>query len=132
MSRQRDKRGVSENLPTVPKLYYSIGEVSELTGVEPHTLRYWEVEFKELSPRKNRGGKRLYRDADIQVIQVIKQLLYQRKYTIEGARRWLKETPRAKWAQMLASREEDLTALLSEIREGLMQIKELLSSSSQP
>ncbi len=75
-----------KSLPT-GKLYYSISEVSDLVGVKPHVLRYWETQFKMLRPRKGRGGSRMYRKRDIEVLFDIKQLLYDQRFTIAGARR---------------------------------------------
>jgi DNA-binding transcriptional MerR regulator len=72
--------------PKVKKLYYSIGEVSELTQLKAYVLRYWETEFSQLSPPKNRAGNRTYRQKDIDMILNIKDLLYNKKFTIEGAR----------------------------------------------
>jgi len=72
--------------PKVKKLYYSIGEVSELTGLKAYVLRYWETEFHQLKPPKNRAGNRTYRQKDIDTILSIKDLLYNKKFTIEGAR----------------------------------------------
>lgn len=72
--------------PDIPRLYYSIGEVSEMVGQEPHVLRYWESEFDVLSPRKNRAGRRVYTEDDIATIQRIHRLLKEEKYTIAGAR----------------------------------------------
>ena len=70
----------------IKKLYYSIGEVSNIVGLKPYVLRYWETEFKQLSPPKNRSGNRTYRQKDIDLIVRIKDLLYNKKYTIEGAK----------------------------------------------
>ena len=70
----------------IKKLYYSIGEVSKMVGLKAYVLRYWETEFKQLSPPKNRAGNRTYRQKDIDLIFKIKELLYNKKYTIEGAR----------------------------------------------
>ena len=70
----------------IKKLYYSIGEVSKIVGLKSYVLRYWETEFKQLSPPKNRAGNRTYRQKDIDVILKIKDLLHVRKFTIEGAR----------------------------------------------
>ena len=70
----------------IKKLYYSIGEVSKLVGLKSYVLRYWETEFKQLSPPKNRAGNRTYRQKDIDLILKIKDLLYGKKFTIEGAR----------------------------------------------
>jgi len=76
--------------PNVKKLYYSIGEVSELTGLKAYVLRYWETEFSQLKPPKNRAGNRTYRQKDIDLLLNIKDLLYNKKYTIDGARSVLK------------------------------------------
>lgn len=73
------------------KLYYSIGEVSEITSVEPHVLRYWETIFKELSPRKNRAGNRTYREKDIALIIQLKELIQDNKYSTAGAKKILEE-----------------------------------------
>jgi DNA-binding transcriptional MerR regulator len=75
---------------SIPKLYYSISEVSRLTGLEPYVLRYWESEFDELRPQKNRAGNRIYSNRDIQFILRIKELLREQRYTIEGAKHILK------------------------------------------
>ncbi len=71
------------------KLYYSISEVSKLTGVEQYILRYWETEFSQLRPSKNRAGNRIYTNKDINLILQIKKLLREEKYTIEGAKKIL-------------------------------------------
>jgi DNA-binding transcriptional MerR regulator len=68
-----------------PKEYYSIGEVCEITGLKPHVLRYWESQFRTLSPSKNQAGNRVYRRKEIKLIQLLRHLLYTEKYTIEGA-----------------------------------------------
>ena len=73
------------------KMYYSISEVSEMTGVKAHVLRYWESEFPTLRPKKNRAGNRNYRPKDIQAVLVIRDLLYKEKFTISGARKKLAE-----------------------------------------
>jgi DNA-binding transcriptional MerR regulator len=72
------------------RLYYSISEVAELTELKPHILRFWECEFTNLRPRKNRAGNRAYTERDIKIVRLIKKLLYEEKYTIEGARTRLK------------------------------------------
>ena len=76
--------------PAIKKLYYSISEVSEITKLKAYVLRYWETEFSHLSPPKNRAGNRTYRQKDIEIILKIKDLLYDKKYTIDGARNCLK------------------------------------------
>ena len=75
----------------VKKLYYSIGEVSEITGLKQYVLRYWESEFSQLKPSKNSAGNRNYRKADIDLINEIKELLYDRRFTIKGAKQHLKD-----------------------------------------
>ncbi len=68
------------------KMYYSISEVSNLLGLAPHVLRYWETEFPQLRPRKNRAGSRTYRENDIDLLRRIQQLLHKNRFTVEGAR----------------------------------------------
>ena len=77
--------------PAIKKLYYSISEVSEITKLKAYVLRYWETEFSQLNPPKNRAGNRTYRQKDIEIILMIKDLLYDKKYTIDGARNYLKD-----------------------------------------
>ncbi len=77
----------NNELPVIPaKRYFTIGEVSELCGVKPHVLRYWEQEFSELSPVKRRGNRRYYQRQDVLMIRQIRSLLYEQGYTIGGAR----------------------------------------------
>jgi len=71
------------------KLFYKIGEVCSLTDTQPYVLRFWESEFPQLAPRKNRTGQRLYRHRDVEMVQEIKKLLYDEGYTIAGARKKL-------------------------------------------
>ncbi len=73
----------------IERLYYSIGEVSKITEVEPYILRYWEKEFDQLKPVRNRGKNRVYTNRDIKIILMIKRLLWEEGYTIEGAKRVL-------------------------------------------
>lgn len=77
--------------PILKKEYYSIGEVCDVTGLKPHVLRYWETQFDVLHPDKNRAGNRVYRPKEIEMILLVKRLLYEEKYTIEGANQKLKE-----------------------------------------
>ena len=77
--------------PIAKKAYYSIGDVCDLTGLKPHVLRYWESQFEVLHPTKNRAGNRVYRPKDIELILLVKYLLYEEKYTIDGARQKLLE-----------------------------------------
>lgn len=73
------------------KLYYTISEVCRMTGLEPHVLRYWETEFTQMRPRKNRAGNRAYRPREIQYIHYIRHLLHEEKYTLQGAKKKLGE-----------------------------------------
>jgi len=86
-------KAASENiksyLPFPDKLFYKIGEVSKIVGVEPYVLRYWETEFSFLKPRKNKSGQRVYIKKDVELLLTIKRLLYQERYTIEGVRKRL-------------------------------------------
>jgi DNA-binding transcriptional MerR regulator len=82
--------------PEIPdKLYFKIGEVSELLGVEAYVLRYWETEFPVLSPKKSGTGHRLYRRKDVELLLRIKHLLYDKRFTIEGARQSLHSEAKA-------------------------------------
>lgn len=81
------------------KLYYRIGEVSRITEVKPYVLRYWESEFRWMAPGKSRSQQRLYRQRDIDVILLIKKLLYEERFTIAGARKRLRELGVAKAAE---------------------------------
>ena len=69
------------------KLFYKIGEVSKITGVESYVLRYWQTEFPFLNPRKNKSGQRVYVKKDLEVVLMVKKMLYQERYTIEGVRK---------------------------------------------
>jgi len=84
----------------IKKLYYSISEVSEITGLKQYVLRYWETEFFQLKPGKNKAGNRIYRSHDVDTIMEIKSLLYNRKFTIKGAIQHLKN-PSEKSSQLI-------------------------------
>lgn len=82
--------GIDKDLPAIPaKRYFTIGEVSELCGVKPHVLRYWEQEFEQLKPVKRRGNRRYYQRGDVIMIRQIRSLLYEQGFTIGGARQQL-------------------------------------------
>ncbi len=84
---QRPKTIGSEELPPIPaKRYFTIGEVSELCGVKPHVLRYWEQEFTQLKPVKRRGNRRYYQHHEVLLVRRIRELLYNQGFTISGAR----------------------------------------------
>ena len=83
-------QGSNSELPVIPaKRYFTIGEVSDLCGVKPHVLRYWEQEFSQLKPVKRRGNRRYYQRQDVIVIRQIRSLLYEQGFTIGGARQKL-------------------------------------------
>src|SRR5579859_1846899 len=109
--------------PEIPdKLYFRIGEVGELVGVEPYVLRYWETEFPALGPKKSGTGHRMYRRKEVELLLKIKHLLYEKKYTIEGARQYLlseSKTARRKPAPKVQQRELFATDPLPEIRREL-------------
>ena len=123
--------------PHLKKMYYSIGEVSNLSGVKQHVLRFWEKEFPQLRPQKGRSGNRLYRERDIRIILLISHLLYKQRYKIEGARKKLKDDKELldKWLEepvenLISFEEEehiseekpDYSALLSDIRKDLQNL----------
>jgi DNA-binding transcriptional MerR regulator len=87
---------VKESTPEIPdKLYFRIGEVSRLAGIKPYVLRFWESEFPALGPKKSGTGHRLYRRKEVELVLEIKRLLYDKRYTIEGARKYLEARPKA-------------------------------------
>jgi DNA-binding transcriptional MerR regulator len=126
----------------IKKLYYSIGEVCKLTGLKSYVLRYWETEFRELRPPKNRAGNRTYRKKDIDIILQIKELLYDKKFTIEGARNQLaithkgtdelEEQKKEKPAKKVEKEESTLspkeTSVLLEVRDQLKSILDLINN----
>lgn len=114
------------------KLYYKIGEVCEICGVEPHVLRYWEGEFPTLAPAKNRAGQRIYREKDLEMVEKIRQLLQQEGYTIAGARRKLAHAGSGDGLPLFAdtSRVARKRAL-AEMREDLDEIVRLLDDAER-
>lgn len=115
--------------PIVKRTYYSIGEVSELAGLKPHVLRYWETQFDILSPTKNRGGSRVYRMKEIETVLLVKHLLYEKRFTIAGAKKELRKMRDG--GQLIEMRQ--LTAepaLLGSIRDGLLALREELTLPS--
>ena len=105
------------------KLYRSISEVSEMVGVKPHVLRYWESQFSMLRPRKNRAGNRMYRPDEVKLLMEIKELLYQRRFTIAGAKRRLldqrKDAPSREEAGVTAA---DRKLVLHDVKRELRQL----------
>jgi DNA-binding transcriptional MerR regulator len=111
------------------KLYYSISEVSRMTDVEAYVLRFWEKEFPTLKPKKNRGGNRIYQQREIDMINVIKQLLWEEGYTIEGARQKLKNRKSSSRLSLktTAKSNGELKAKIREIRKGLKELQKLFA-----
>jgi len=108
------------------KLYYRIGEVCRITGVKPHVLRYWEQEFK-LRPERFGGTQRRYRREDLKTILTIKELLYEERFTITGAKKRLVELSRRRRGQLTMDfLGEGYKELLREVRKELKEIKEAL------
>jgi DNA-binding transcriptional MerR regulator len=76
------------------KLYFRIGEVSDIVGVKPYVLRYWETEFPDIRPSKSKSGQRLYKRRDVEMLLMVKELLYDKRFTIDGAKQRLREQGR--------------------------------------
>jgi DNA-binding transcriptional MerR regulator len=115
--------------PEIPdKLYFKIGEVSDLLAVEPHVLRFWEGEFPLLSPKKSGTGHRLYRRKDVELLLRIKHLLYDKRFTIEGARQALQSESRTPKPRAGRSVQQELFSSdpLPEIRRELAGILGML------
>lgn len=119
--------------PEIPdKLYFRIGEVAKLAGIKPYVLRFWESEFSALGPKKSGTGQRLYRRKDVELVLEIKRLLYEKRFTIEGARKVLeskpkrepvKETPARRQGELFAG---PAPAFYQEVRKELREILALL------
>ena len=112
-------------MTTIPdKLYFKIGEVSKLVCVEPHVLRYWETEFKEIRPKRANSNQRLYRRIDVETILQIKSLLHEQGFTISGARKFLKSSDQAETVPETATAAPNC---LGTIKKELIAVKNLLS-----
>ena len=112
----------------IKKLYYSISEVSNITELKAYVLRYWETEFSQLKPPKNRAGNRTYRKKDIEIILKIKDLLYEKKFTIDGARNILKGNEDLSDIEKEPSVDlEKQEIILSKIKEELKEILSIIS-----
>ncbi|MAI88701.1 MAG: transcriptional regulator [Candidatus Marinimicrobia bacterium] len=105
----------------ITKLYYSISEVSKITNLKQYVLRYWETEFPSLKPKKNSAGNRSYKQSDIDLIKKIKYLLYEKKYTIDGAR--VELTSKKNISISIKSNNEEYKRLLNKV---LFELKHLL------
>ncbi len=123
----------AQQAPEIPdKLYFRIGEVSRLVGVKPHVLRYWESEFSGIAPKKSGTGHRLYRRKDVELLLEIKQLLYDKRYTIEGAKRHLETRAKPVRRERAPKLEQQADLFgapppaLDEVRKELSSILEML------
>jgi DNA-binding transcriptional MerR regulator len=122
----------SEQMPIPDKLYFKIGEVSEITGVEPHVLRYWESEIKFLRPQRASSKQRLYRRADIENVLIIKKLLHEDGYTIPGAKKYLSALKKDKTKKPDTAIEEapktsvSLQSFCQQMRADLEEIRKML------
>ena len=123
-------RPVSER-PVAPKEYYSISEVCDLVGLRPHVLRYWETQFAVLNPSKNRSGNRVYQRKEIKVILYVKHLLYDEKYTVEGAKQKLEQLRKGGELQNETRKalDKQMVALL---RAEMKYLAELLTPTKAP
>ena len=114
---------------TIPnKLYFKIGEVSTITGVEPYVLRYWESEFKAIKPSRTQSKQRIYRRKDVELILEIKKILYEEKFTIAGARKRLQavKSQDKKQLNFDFTAKKDHQKILREIKEDLKALRKLL------
>jgi DNA-binding transcriptional MerR regulator len=111
------------------KLFYRIGDVAEITGIKPHILRYWESEFSGLHPRKNRAGQRLYERRDVELVLEIKKLLYEQRYTISGAKKFLaRQSKRAPKPPLSAAAPNEMATALNRCCQELRALLVLLKS----
>ena len=125
-----ENRSSNSSLPPIPaKRYFTIGEVSELCGVKPHVLRYWEQEFTQLKPVKRRGNRRYYQHHEVLLIRRIRDLLYEQGFTISGARNRLDEGVSSN-GRSLAARAEAGKADVAAIRSEIKSIIESLGSGA--
>jgi DNA-binding transcriptional MerR regulator len=114
------------------KLFYRIGDVSEITGIKPHILRYWEAEFSALHPRKNDAGQRVYERRDVELVIEIKKLLYEQRYTISGAKKFLARRQRQVSKKSIAVKAPgDMSAALKLCRQELQGLLALLDKSGR-
>jgi DNA-binding transcriptional MerR regulator len=117
---------MAQRLPE--KIYFKIGEVSEIVGVEPYVLRYWETEFEVLKPSKAPSRHRLYKKRDVELLLEIKRLLYSDGFTIEGARKKLKDSKKEEKDQLrLPLNEQKYRSALLKIKKELESLRRLVS-----
>ena len=116
-------------IPQIPdKLFFKIGEVADLAGVEQHVLRYWEHEIESFKPKKNKSGQRLYQKRDVELVFEIKQLLYAEKFTIAGARKKLKQSKKKETQLDIGFDREDFVEWKGEIKQDLESILSTLDN----
>jgi len=125
------KRREDENPISYDRLYYRIGEVSRITGLKPHVLRYWESEFKVIKPHKGGSLQRLYRRKDLDLILKIKKLLYEEGFTIAGAKKKIRDLERLENKQLKLKLVEKKSngkdhELLASVKEELKGIRRML------
>jgi DNA-binding transcriptional MerR regulator len=124
------RQDTSQLLPPIPaKRYFTIGEVSELCGVKPHVLRYWEQEFTQLRPVKRRGNRRYYQHHEVLLIRRIRELLYEQGFTISGARNRLEEGGRPARNDAKAGNGAQAQPDVHGLREELASIRRLLAGN---
>ena len=109
------------------KLYYSISEVCGITGLKPHVLRYWETAFPMLKPSKNQSGNRVYKQEDIELIKLISRLLYQERYTIDGARQKIEDNDLDEQMDLGLDSATVSTELIDTIKKEISDIIDLLN-----
>ncbi len=119
--------------PEIPdKLFFRIGEVSQLLGLEAYVVRFWEGEFRGIAPKKSGTGRRLYRRKDVELLLRIKQLLYEKRYTIEGARQLLQAEAKASAAKVVVTPQVQQQLFLNDplpgIRKELESILQILKT----
>ena len=121
---------MNDNIYKLDKFYYKIGEVSEITGVEPYVLRYWESEFDIVSPSRTKAKQRLYKKRDIELILEIKELLYKEQFTIAGAKRNLKGThSRENKESQVSLSQQGTKNILKDVKNELQIIKGILEQT---
>lgn len=117
--------------PVAAKEYYSISEVCDLVGLRPHVLRYWETQFPVLNPSKNRSGNRVYQRKEIKVILYVKHLLYDEKYTVEGAKQKLEQLRKGGELQNETNKALD-QQMIALLRAEMKYLTELLTPTKAP
>jgi DNA-binding transcriptional MerR regulator len=113
-------KNINKSMDIPDKNYFKIGEVVSITGVESYVLRFWESEFKTINPKRTQSGQRLYRRCDVELILKIKKLLYEKKFTIQGAKQNLRTKNNKKQAELQIN-------IIDEVRSELLVIRDLLA-----